>query len=615
MPINNNRMPYKPMVPNNGKFKPMPEPKPIVPFPSIPIYMTTTSSTFPPTTTTTELPTPAPYTGTFPPPSTSAFLRPSKKPEVEVPTGSDRRINPCPEGKPLANEFDNPMTCNFVVKPNGGCPEDYWCHTGASFSTTTCCPIIKWEDPCHLERSNGVGEDLIPRYFFDPLDGQCKRFLYKGLKGNRNNWITQVHCMEACGAGGSDARSNAVINPCNVGVPARAPDNSIISCVAEDENVCGAGFYCHLGDKGGTCCERTSAEDRCRLPLAKGEGSHQLTRYYYNEVAKKCIEFVYNGLKGNENQFLTYNDCKKTCMSEQPSIRTSSRIPAPTRFDYGERKQCSPISNLCEKGEWCHHGVTEKTCCPGAVDNPCKLPWEAGQGNETLTRWYADPNDHSCNNECKSFTYRGSHGNQNNFLSKELCEAKCKIKQPCDLPVVEGFGDGKLTRFYFNKQDRSCVRFIYRGLGGNQNSFLTQNECRAACPAYDNPCGSGQPLLVDHKPKVCSPNQRCPGTHYCHIGLPEMPNYCCPKNGDPCEQAVSSGTGNGSLRRFYFDKETKACREFVYHGWGGNSNTFLSQEDCELCRPIPCREGTPLIDATTREPAICGGVEECPRDD
>ena len=22
------------------------------------------------------------------------------------------------------------MTCNFVVKPNGGCPDNYWCHTG-----------------------------------------------------------------------------------------------------------------------------------------------------------------------------------------------------------------------------------------------------------------------------------------------------------------------------------------------------------------------------------------------------------------------------------------------------------------------------------------------------
>lgn len=63
------------------------------------------------------------------------------------------RINPCAEGIPLMNEFDSPVTCNFAVQPNGGCPEDYWCHTGASFATTACCPIVNWskfstqEDP------------------------------------------------------------------------------------------------------------------------------------------------------------------------------------------------------------------------------------------------------------------------------------------------------------------------------------------------------------------------------------------------------------------------------------------------------------------------------------
>lgn len=51
---------------------------------------------------------------------------------------------------------------------------------GSSYSTTTCCPIIKWEDKCQMERSIGEGEDLIPRWYYDSHAGQCKRFLYKG---------------------------------------------------------------------------------------------------------------------------------------------------------------------------------------------------------------------------------------------------------------------------------------------------------------------------------------------------------------------------------------------------------------------------------------------------
>ncbi|KAI6205213.1 hypothetical protein M3Y94_00767400 [Aphelenchoides besseyi] len=580
MPMNV-RVPYKPNINGvSGKFKPMPEPKPIVPYQtkSLPIYITTT-----PTTTTTDLPTPAPYTGTYPPAihessTSNNFLRPSKKPEIEYPTvGANRAINPCPEGKPLMNEFDNPMTCNFVVRPNGGCPEDYWCHTGSSYATTACCPIIKWEDKCQLERSNGEGADLIPRWFYDPLDAQCKRFLYKGLKGNSNNFITQIQCMEECGTGTSDPRSNAFINPCAVGVAARSPDNTIITCTPEDESVCGAGFY-------------------------------------------SALEFV---------------------------------NPCPTRgIDHGELKSCSPISNLCEKGEWCHISATEKTCCPGAVTNPCKLTLEFGEGEDNLTRWYSDPSDKSCNNQCKSFTYRGRNGNQNNFVSKELCEATSEctnpcssgelllnpsngqprqcgptspcpnVKQPCDLPMNEGYGDGKLTRWYFNKQDRQCIRFIFRGLNGNQNNFLTQSECRAACPAFDNPCGSGQPLLVNHKPKICNPNQRCPvPPNPCRDGDPlfdpqtREPVICggpqeCPSARRPCDLPVELGEGDQQLERWFYDGSSQLCRKFSYKGIKGNSNNFVTRDLCRrVCPEInPCAEGEPLLDENgNRKSCIFGG--------
>ena len=104
------------------------------------------------------------------------------------------------------------------------------------------------------------------------------------------------------------------------------------------------------------------------------------------------------------------------------------------------------------------------------------------------------------------------------------------VKDPCKLPKAEGVGDGKITRWFFNSAERKCQNFIYRGTGGNQNNYLTAEECRDACPAFENPCGSGSPLMVGNTPKVCSPNERCPGTHFCHIGAENMPNYCCPKS-------------------------------------------------------------------------------------
>ncbi|KAK6051413.1 Kunitz/Bovine pancreatic trypsin inhibitor domain protein, partial [Cooperia oncophora] len=98
-------------------------------------------------------------------------------------------FNPCPSGRPLMNEYETPVTCNYLNQPNGGCPEDYWCHTGASFSTTSCCPRTDTEDRCEMRRDTGEGNELVARWYYDKNAKQCRRFLYKGLRGNMNNFV------------------------------------------------------------------------------------------------------------------------------------------------------------------------------------------------------------------------------------------------------------------------------------------------------------------------------------------------------------------------------------------------------------------------------------------
>lgn len=54
---------------------------------------------------------------------------------------------------------------------------------------------------------------------------------------------------------------------------------------------------------------------------------------------------------------------------------------------------------------------------------------------------------------------------------------------------------------------------------------------------------------------------------------------------DPCTQDQEAGVGSVQLTRFYFNKQTKLCEEFMYFGAGGNRNNFLTLEECQAQCP------------------------------
>ena len=50
---------------------------------------------------------------------------------------------------------------------------------------------------------------------------------------------------------------------------------------------------------------------------------------------------------------------------------------------------------------------------------------------------------------------------------------------------------------------------------------------------------------------------------------------------DPCTQDQDPGVGAVQLPRFFFNKNTKLCEDFIYFGSAGNRNNFLSLEECQ----------------------------------
>ncbi|CAF0877270.1 unnamed protein product [Adineta ricciae] len=54
----------------------------------------------------------------------------------------------------------------------------------------------------------------------------------------------------------------------------------------------------------------------------------------------------------------------------------------------------------------------------------------------------------------------------------------------CQLRPDPGLCYGSFERYYFNTQLRACQTFNYGGCGGNQNRFLSRDECERACFTY-----------------------------------------------------------------------------------------------------------------------------------
>ncbi|CAI2352758.1 unnamed protein product [Caenorhabditis sp. 36 PRJEB53466] len=485
-------------------------------------------------------------------------------------------------------------------------------------STSTSLPPVVYVstvDPCSQDKEPGVGAVQLPRFFFNKETRICEQFTYFGSGGNRNNFQTLEECQAQC---------PETPNPCAG---------------------CGTGSYCHVGAQSQTtvCCPKPAAVDRCQQPLNIGIGNSNLQRWYFNPLTQQCQSCTYRGLQGNENNFLSQNECEQSCLVNP------CKIGSPYRSQ-GITVQCSASSP-----------TTTSVCCQALGNSPCEEEMTQGEGTAALTRFYYD----ATQRKCLAFNYLGLKGNRNNFQSKEHCESTCPVwinpcaigqpimsveqrpfqchqgapcstgyfchlgfddattvccqseGDPCSLVVKEGHGNHHLSRWFYNQKTRQCQPFTYTGTAGNENNFLLREHCEATCPVWINACPSGEPyLLPNGKPQPCESDNTnsCPLTHWCHPGPDASTTMCCPGRVDPCTQTLAQGEGPLSVTRFYFNAQSRTCDEFMFRGLKGNANNFKSLAECERLCPVqqnPC----PITMSSLKHSAKlapCSATKSCP---
>nr|XP_042897682.1 actinia tenebrosa protease inhibitors-like [Parasteatoda tepidariorum] len=112
---------------------------------------------------------------------------------------------------------------------------------------------------CDKKADPGFCSAYIPRYYYDQEEGMCKKFIYGGCGGNRNNFATEDECNNKCG-------------------PLVAPKVEL--------------------------CEQEKKTGPCR---------GYFPRYYYNKQTGECEKFIYGGCRGNDNNFSSQDNCEQVC--------------------------------------------------------------------------------------------------------------------------------------------------------------------------------------------------------------------------------------------------------------------------------------------------------------
>ncbi|XP_077520938.1 boophilin-H2-like isoform X1 [Amblyomma americanum] len=111
-----------------------------------------------------------------------------------------------------------------------------------------------------------------------------------------------------------------------------------------------------------------------------------------------------------------------------------------------------------------------------------------------------------------------------------------------------------MPMWWFNARTGKCELFNYGGCGGNENRYESKRQCEMTCSAS--------------KPSFW------PERHW------GVPSGLFASVADVCRRPAYSGICMASIPRFYYDAQTKQCRQFIYGGCHSNGNNFETLRQC-----------------------------------
>nr|QII57726.1 allergen Cul o 8 [Culicoides obsoletus] len=120
---------------------------------------------------------------------------------------------------------------------------------------------------CRGGSSRGTCNANVSRFYYNERTNNCQKFSWSGCGGNENNFVYKESCKSRC---------------------VQKPKQNL----------------------------RDHPElKKCFLKPDEGIGRAMHKKYYYDRGSRRCQDFYYGGMYGNENRFDSMDDCYEKCAS------------------------------------------------------------------------------------------------------------------------------------------------------------------------------------------------------------------------------------------------------------------------------------------------------------
>uniref|UniRef100_A0A0N5AGB2 Kunitz/Bovine pancreatic trypsin inhibitor domain protein n=1 Tax=Syphacia muris TaxID=451379 RepID=A0A0N5AGB2_9BILA len=349
-------------------------------------------------------------------------------------------------------------------------------------------------------------------------------------------------------------------------------------------------------------CKRQPFRGRC--PGVNGgpqTRSQFVLRYYVRD--NECVSYPFGHCARDENEPKLYRykeECEEACLRRKKisnsiqSVTTNSTTVKTDDLFTTSRTVLSKATSTHSPA------LTQKTECERRRD--------LGKDKNGFVPLCSPNGEYQalqCKNNGQTCFCMDSKGveiahSRTNGRKKPDCQRIMESRQPttpdCSMHPEPGPCTSSLTRWYYDRNQKSCLQFKYFGCGGNGNNYETKAACERHCATNTEllqcqmgkkPLRNGDGELINCAKVACPSGYKCSSIQQQSVCCPDVEKFRetgsshSPVDPKVCGLTKERGPCDKYELRFYYNNDLKECKYFFYGGCEGNGNNFEKVEDCE----------------------------------